>query len=291
MLKDLAAEFSIVKQTFAEASDKLGFDLWKLVQAGPEADLNRTENTQPAMLAAGVAVWRCWREKGGAAPVYMAGHSLGEYSALVCSGALELADAVELVAQRGRFMQEAVAPGVGLMAAVLGLEDAQVEQVCESAAQGEVVAAVNYNAPGQVVIAGHKPAVERAMDLAKQAGASRCLPLPVSVPSHCALMQPAAERLAVVLANIDFKPPACTVLRNIDAQAHTDPAAIRQALVEQLYRPVRWVTTVNELAAAGVDRVIECGPGKVLTGLNKRINRQLAGAAVFDPASLATALG
>jgi [acyl-carrier-protein] S-malonyltransferase len=243
------------------------------------------------MLAAGVAVWRLWQEKGGAMPQFMAGHSLGEYSALVCSGALSLADAVGLVAQRGRFMQEAVAPGVGLMAAVLGLEDAQVEQVCEAAAQGEVVAAVNYNAPGQVVIAGHKAAVERAMDLAKQAGASRCLPLAVSVPSHCALMRPAAERLAAELAKLEIKTPSCTVLRNIDAQAHTEPAAIRQALVEQLCRPVRWVKTVNALAGAGVDRVVECGPGKVLTGLNKRINRQLAGAAMFDPASLATALG
>ncbi len=290
MSSALADAFPLVRELYEEASDALGLDLWKLVTEGPEEALNRTENTQPAMLAAGVAVWRVWQEQGGARPAVMAGHSLGEYSALVAAGALGFADAVRLVAARGRFMQEAVPEGSGAMAAILGLEDDRVRELCARAAEGEVVEAVNFNAPGQVVIAGEKGAVERAMALAKEAGARRALPLPVSVPSHCALMKPAAERLAERLAEVEIRMPEIPVLHNVDVAEADSVEALRDRLVRQLYSPVRWVETVRSMADRGVATVVESGPGKVLTGLGRRIDKNLEFLPVFDPASLEKAL-
>lgn len=290
MLAGLAEAFPAVKQTFQQASDALGYDLWQLVQQGPEAELNRTDRTQPAMLAAGVAVWRVWNGNGGAMPGILAGHSLGEYTALVCAGALDFSDAIRLVADRGRFMQEAVPQGQGAMAAVLGLEDAQVIAVCEQAEQGDVVTAVNFNAPGQVVIAGTAAAVERAVALAREAGAKRAITLPVSVPSHCALMKPAAENMRQALAGIVLNKPVLPVLHNADVASHAEPDRIRDALVRQLYSPVRWVETVRAMETRGVSNVIECGPGKVLAGLNKRIGRELVTLSVYDPDSLEEAL-
>ncbi|HEX5515267.1 MAG TPA: ACP S-malonyltransferase [Gammaproteobacteria bacterium] len=290
MLQELAAAFPIVAETFAEASDALGYDLWALVQNGPAEDLNRTDRTQPAMLAAGVAVWRVWQAQGGPAPAVMAGHSLGEYTALVCAEALAFAPAVALVAERGRFMQEAVPAGEGAMAAVLGLDDDAVREACARAAAGDVVEAVNLNAPGQVVIAGSKAAVDRAIEELKAAGAKRAVPLPVSVPSHCALMRPAAERLADYLAQVEIQAPKIPVLHNVDVQVSADAAAVRERLVRQLYSPVRWVETVQAMVAQGVGRIIECGPGKVLAGLNKRIAKEADALTVYDPASLEAAL-
>lgn len=291
MLLDLADNYSIVGETFKQASDRLGYDLWQIVQEGPAEKLNSTDVTQPAMLAAGVATWRVWQDKGGNAPAMMAGHSLGEYTALVCAGSLDFADAIGLVAERGRLMQEAVPAGEGAMAAILGLEDDAVRQACEDAAEGEVLSPVNFNSPGQVVAAGNKGAIERLVGLAKERGAKRALVLPVSVPSHCSLMQPAADKLAEVLSGIDVQAPQIPVINNVDVASPGDPAAIRDALVRQLYNPVRWVETIQKMATDGVDRLIECGPGKVLVGLNKRIDKTMAAEAVFDPASLNAALG
>ena len=290
MLDALANEFTDVEKTFRAASEMLGYDLWDIVQNGPAEKLNSTDITQPAMLAAGVAVWRVWQARGGAQPAVLAGHSLGEYTALVCGGSLAFEDAIKLVAERGRLMQQAVPAGTGAMAAVLGLDDDTVRAVCTEAAAGEVVEAVNFNSPGQVVVAGHKTAVERTVDLAKAKGAKRALLLPVSVPSHCALMQPAAEQLATVLEGVAIQSPQIPVINNVDVAMPTDPVAIRSALVRQLHSPVRWVETVQKMAADGVDRLIECGPGKVLVGLNKRIERNMAAQAVFDADSLAAAL-
>ncbi len=290
MLKALGEAFPLVQQTFEEASGVLGYDLWALAQQGPEAELNRTEKTQPAMLAAGVAVWRVWRGEGGAAPAVMAGHSLGEYTALVCAGALEFAEAVGLVADRGRYMQEAVPPGAGAMAAILGLSDEQVVAACERAALGEVVSAANFNSPGQVVVAGSSAAVERAVEQARQAGAKRAVVLPVSVPSHCALMRPAADRLAQRLAGVDIRPPATPVLHNVDAAPRADAGGIRQALADQLHRPVRWVDCVRAIGAAGVSGAVEAGPGKVLSGLGRRILADLPTVPVLDPETLQAAL-
>ena len=286
----LAEAFPQVRELYEEASDALGLDLWKLVTEGPEEALNRTENTQPAMLTAGVAAWRAWREQGGNLPTVMAGHSLGEYSALVAAQALDFSDAVKLVAARGRFMQEAVPAGTGAMAAILGLEDDQVRELCTRAAEGGVVEAVNFNSPGQVVIAGEKEAVERAMGLAKEAGAKRALPLPVSVPSHCALMEPAAQRLAEELARIEIRMPSVPVLHNVDVAEADSVEALREKLVQQLHSPVRWVETVQAMAGRGVEKIIEAGPGKVLTGLGRRIDKNLQFLPVFDPASLEKAL-
>ena len=290
MLADLYAEFDIVKQTFTEASDALGYDLWALVANGPEADLNETQRTQPALLTASVAVWRLWQQQGGVQPAYFAGHSLGEYSALVCAGVLSLSDAVKLVEKRGNYMQQAVPAGVGAMSAIIGLDDAAIAAACEQAAQGEVVSPVNYNSPGQVVIAGHKAAVERAGELCKAAGAKRALPLPVSVPSHCALMQPAAEKLATDLAALNFNHAVIPVVNNVDVVTTNDAAAIKDALVRQLYSPVRWTETIEWLAAQGVTDVLELGAGKVLSGLIKRINKELTTGSVGDVASLQAAL-
>ena len=290
MLGELATSWPLVRETFAEASDTLGMDLWQVSGQGPKELLDRTDITQPAMLAAGVAVWRVWSQAGGLAPAWMAGHSLGEFTALVCAGALGFGDAVALVAQRGRLMQEAVPAGAGAMAAVLGLADDQVVAVCAQAAQGGILEPVNFNSPGQVVIAGEVAAVERGIAAAKAAGAKRAILLPVSVPSHCALMRPAAERLAATLAAITLKAPRIPVLHNVTVDAVVDPAAIRDRLVRQLYSPVRWVETVRCLADQGVGLLLEAGPGKVLTGLTKRIDDRLEALAVLDPKSLALAL-
>jgi [acyl-carrier-protein] S-malonyltransferase len=290
MLSALAEAFPTVQETFAEASQVLGYDLWQLVQRGPADALNQTAKTQPAMLASGVAVWRVWQAEGGRTPKVMAGHSLGEYTALVCAGAMGFADAVTLVADRGRFMQEAVPAGSGGMAAILGLDDDQVRAVCEQAAQGDVVEAVNFNSPGQVVIAGHKAAVDRACELAKGAGAKRALPLPVSVPSHCALMRPAAERLSERLDDTAISIPNIPVLHNVNVETASDANTIRQLLTAQLHNPVRWVETVQKMATDGIVTLYEAGPGKVLAGLTKRIDKSLKGVGIFDPDSLKGAL-
>jgi len=290
MLAALAATYPEVEETFAVASQALDYDLWQLTQQGPETELNRTDKTQPAMLAAGVAVWRVWQQRHGSQPAYMAGHSLGEYTALVCAGAMDLQAATRLVAERGRYMQEAVPAGQGAMAAILGLADEQVAAACDQAAQTEVVAAVNFNSPGQVVIAGHSSAVSRAVEIAKQAGAKRAVVLPVSVPSHCSLMGPAAGRLAAYLHNVEIKPPQIPVFSNADVALCETPEAIRETLVRQLVSPVRWVEIIQTMARNGVRGVVECGPGKVLAGLNKRIDREMAALPVHDPVSLDDAL-
>ncbi len=290
MLKELAEAESIVVDTFKVASDALGYDLWEITQQGPQEKLNSTDITQPALLAAGVACWKVWQDKAGAMPVVLAGHSLGEYSALVCTGVLEFTDAIKLVEARGQFMQQAVPEGQGGMAAILGLEDTQVVEACSKAAEGDVLQAVNYNSPGQVVVAGSKAAIERIVTVAKEMGAKRALPLPVSVPSHCDLMKPAAKQLAEKLKSITFSPATIPVINNVDVAAETDADKIRDALVRQLFNPVRWVGTIQKMAADGVDQLIECGPGRVLVGLNKRIDKSMSAAAVFDPASFDKAL-
>lgn len=286
MLSELATQHPLVSETFAEASDVLGFDLWEMVQEGPEADLNQTHNTQPAMLAAGIAAWRVWKQQNGIDPVVMAGHSLGEYTALTAAGALAFKDAVKLVAERGRFMQQAVPAGTGAMAAILGLSDDVIRKVCVDVADGEVVEAVNFNSPGQVVIAGQIDAVGRAIEAAKRAGAKRALPLPVSVPSHCALMKSAAEKLGEVLAEIEIAMPMVPVIHNVNVAVADDADGIRQLLVQQLYSPVRWTESVKKMKADGVTLLVEAGPGKVLTGLARRIDRELDAMPLFDNVSL-----
>ncbi len=292
MLAGLAAAEPVVRETFAEASAVLGYDLWRLCQEGPEAELGSTERTQPAMLTAGVATWRAWIDRGGPRPVAMAGHSLGEYTALVCSGALDFAVAVDLVRFRGQVMQEAVPLGQGAMAAILGLEDDEVAAACADAEQGEVAEAVNFNAPGQVVVAGNATAVARAIELARARGAKRAVLLPVSVPSHSRLMLGAAERLAGRLATVDIRMPDVPAVYTVDVRTHASPDSIRQALKEQLYKPVRWADTVRAMLATGVDTIVECGPGKVLTALNRRVERRpdLTMLSVEDPDGLAAAL-
>lgn len=292
MLATLAAAEPVVEETFAEASAVLGYDLWRLCQQGPEAELGSTEKTQPAMLAAGVAVWRAWRRHEGPRPVAMAGHSLGEYTALVCSGAIDFPAAVDLVRFRGQVMQQAVPLGQGAMAAILGLEDDALAAACREAEQGEVVEPVNFNAPGQVVIAGHASAVARAIEAAKARGAKRAVLLPVSVPSHSRLMLGAAGQLAERLASVDVRMPDVTAVYTVDVRTHASPDGIRQALKEQLFKPVRWSDTVRAMLATGVTTLVECGPGKVLTSLNRRIERrpELAMLAVEDPQGLTAAL-
>ena len=289
MMKDLMGRAEVA-DTFREASAVLGYDLRKLVEEGPAEQLNQTLYTQPAMLAAGVATFRAWRALGGAEPAFLAGHSLGEYTALVAAQALELADALALVRFRAQVMQEAVPEGVGAMAAILGLEDEAVREVCALAAQGEVLEAVNFNSPGQVVIAGHRAAVERGMALARERGAKRALALPVSVPSHSTLMRGAADRLAERLAQISLQTPRISVWHNTDVAAYDEPQRIRDALARQLYSPVRWVETIRALKARGAARFLECGPGKVLAGLNKRIDGSLATFALTDEAAIHAAL-
>jgi [acyl-carrier-protein] S-malonyltransferase len=280
------ADIAIVKQTYVEASDVLKLDLWNLAQEGPAELQNQTINTQPLMLTAGVAVYRAWKNLGGADPAFVAGHSLGEYSALVAAGALSLQDALRLVVARAEAMQHAVPEGQGAMAALLGLDDEVVRAVCAEAAQGQVLEAVNLNSPGQVVIAGNKAAVERGIEVAKAKGAKIAKILPVSVPSHCALMKPAAEKLAVLLKQTAINSPAFPVLHNVDVKSHAEADAIRDALVKQLYSPVRWSDTIRAIAQHKVTQVAECGPGKVLAGLNKRIDNTLQSFAFTDAAAL-----
>lgn len=290
MLADLSAEFDVVGDTFGEASEVLSYDLWGVVQNGPEERLNSTEVTQPALLAAGIATWRAWKALGGVDPDFMAGHSLGEYTALVAAGSLSFGDAIGLVARRGQLMQEATPAGSGAMAAVLGLDDDVLVQVCEQAGQGQVVSCANFNSPGQVVIAGDKAAVDRACALATDAGARRAIPLAVSVPSHCALMRPAAEALEPVLADTAVNAPSVPVLHNVSTAPAGSPEEIRAALAQQLWQPVRWSDTVVKLVAEGVERFAECGPGKVLAGLNRRISRPSDTVALTDADALRSTL-
>lgn len=280
----------VIRATFDEASAALGRDLWQLVAEGPAEALSQTVNTQPLMLTAGIAVWRLWQEKQGPQPALVAGHSLGEYAALVAAGVLELKSAVPLVELRAKAMQDAVPAGVGAMAAILSLDAEKVKAICAEQARGEVVQAVNFNSPEQTVIAGHKAAVERAAEGCKAAGAKRAVMLPVSAPFHSALMQPAAERLQAALANADFKSPAIPVLNNVDVAVVTEPAGIKAALVRQAAAPVRWVETIRAMQAAGITHVFECGPGKVLAGLTKRCADGLAGGALNDLASVESTL-
>ena len=287
MLAELAGDYPIVQETFKQASEVLGYDLWQLVQEGPAEELNKTWQTQPALLTASVAVYRVWQQKyPELKPEVMAGHSLGEYSALVCAGVLDFQDAVKLVELRGKLMQQAVPEGTGAMYAIIGLDNDAIINACKQAEQGEVVSAVNFNSPGQVVIAGAKAAVERAAALCKEAGAKRALPLAMSVPSHCALMKPAADQLSVSLESITLKAPVVAVLNNVDVKAETDAVAIRNALVRQLYSPVRWTETVEKMAQNGVEVLVEVGPGKVLNGLTKRIVDSLQAVSVNDVKSL-----
>jgi [acyl-carrier-protein] S-malonyltransferase len=282
----------VIRATFNEASEVLGYDLWRLVQEGPEDQLSATERQQPAMLAAGVATWRLWRSRGGALPSVVSGHSLGEFTALVCAGALEFRAAVDLVRFRGQSMQEAVPLGTGAVAAILGLEEAALDEACREAAQGEVVTLANFNAPGQIAIAGHTAAVQRAIEGAKARGAKRAILLPVSVPSHTSLMRGAADRLDGRLKTVEFSPPQIRFVSSVDAMPHQEPSDLRELLVRQLPSPVRWVDTVRAMAATGISQLIECGPGKVLTGMNRRIEKRegLEFVALEDPAALEAAL-
>ncbi|WP_304061966.1 ACP S-malonyltransferase [Metallibacterium scheffleri] len=291
MLSALAAQHAEIKTVFGEASAAVGHDLWALAQHGPEDQLNRTEHTQPALLAAGIAVWRVWRKLGGALPELMAGHSLGEYTALVAAEALELGEAAALVAERGRLMQEAVPQGEGAMAALLGGDDAVIAEVCMQVAEGQIVAPANFNAPGQTVIAGQTDAVERALVLLAERGVRKAVRLPVSVPSHCELMRDASARLAERMASIAWRMPVVPVIQNVEARAYGSIEYIRAALERQLYMPVRWTDSMQALAALGVTRVAECGPGKVLSGLLKRIDKSIDVRALGMPADLDAALG
>ena len=284
------ADFPAVRDTFTEASDVLKQDLWKLVAEGDDADLNATVNTQPVMLTAGIAVYRAWQSQDGAKPAIVAGHSLGEYTAVVASGALNFADALPLVRYRAQCMQQAVPEGVGAIAAILGLDDDLVRAVCVEGAQGEVLEAVNYNSPGQVVIAGNRAAVERGMELAKAKGAKRAIMLPMSVPSHCVMMKDAAEQLRARLNNVPVKTPDIPVMHNADVAAYSDPAKIKDALVRQLYLPVRWVETIQAFGKQGITHNVECAPGKVLAGLNKRIDTNQQAMALNDGEALKAAL-
>jgi [acyl-carrier-protein] S-malonyltransferase len=292
MLAALAQTDPIVRATFDEASAVLGYDLWNLIQEGPKERLDSTECTQPAMLAAGVATWRLWHNRGGHEPVVVSGHSLGEFTAFVCAGAIEFGTAIDLVRFRGQVMQEAVPLGTGAMAAILGLEDADVEQACREAAAGEVVEAVNFNSPGQVVIAGQAQAVQRAGEAAKARGAKKVMPLAVSVPSHSSLMRQAGQHLGERLASVEIRAPRIQVLSPVDVVPHHDPAEIRAHLGQQLSRPVQWWATVRAIAKGDVGQMVECGPGKVLTALNRRIEKRpgLEFVALEDPASVDAAL-
>jgi [acyl-carrier-protein] S-malonyltransferase len=292
MMSSLASVSRVVEETFAEASTVLGYDLWLRCQQGPLELLNATECTQPAMLTAGVATFRLWRERGGAMPALMAGHSLGEFTALVAAGYVDFKIAVNLVRYRGELMQAAMPPGEGAIAAILGLEDIDVEGACEEASQGEIVEAVNFNAPGQVVIAGHAAAVARAIDCANARGARRALALPISVPVHSSLMQPAAQQFRERLASTDFTPSAGIAVYGVDVKTHASPEGIRAGLVKQLHTPVYWAATLRTMISAGATQIVECGPGKVLTGLNRRVdkNRDLKMFALEDPPALEAAL-
>lgn len=276
----------IVLNTFVEASDLLRVDLWKMALDGPAEDLAQTVNTQPLMLTAGIAIWRLWRSLGGGMPGYFAGHSLGEYSALVAAGVIRFADAIPLVRYRAELMQDAAPAGQGGIAAILGLDDETLKAVCAEAAQGEIVELANYNSPGQLVISGSRAAVERAIEAAKTRGAKRAMMLAMSVPAHCSLMRPAAEQLRQRIDEINFLPPVALVIQNVDAVSFNDPVAIKDALVRQLYGAVRWIETIKAIADGGVKRVVECGPGRVLIGLNKRIDDRIQAMSIHDQASL-----
>ena len=290
MLADMAAQYPVVEQTFAEASSVLGYDLWDMLQNGAQEDINLTERTQPLLLTASVAIWRIWSEKGGAKPALMAGHSLGEWSALVCSGVVAFTDAVKLVQQRGKFMQAAVPAGEGAMAAIIGLDDDKITAACESSAQGQVVSAVNFNSPGQVVIAGHAEAVDRGIAACKEAGAKKAMPLPVSAPFHTSLMRPAADQLAEQIRATTFSAPEVLIVHNVNAKTESDPEKIKELMIEQIYNPVLWVDCVKALAEQGIEITVECGPGKTLSGMSKRIDRSLKGIATETPEALDKAL-
>jgi [acyl-carrier-protein] S-malonyltransferase len=292
MLAAAHERFPAVRETFEEASQTLGYDMWELIQNGEQEALNLTETTQPVLLSSSVALWRAWQGESGATPGVMAGHSLGEFSALVCAGAMGFADAVRLVRQRGAFMQTAVPVGEGAMAAIIGLDDEVINEICDEVAHttGEVVAAVNFNSPGQVVIAGHTGAVDAAINALKGAGAKRAMPLPVSAPFHTALMKPAGEQLAQAMAGISILTPTIPVVHNVHAASETDPERIRHLLVEQIYSPVQWTRCVQAMVARDVNVVVECGPGKVLSGLNRRIDKSLTSHALESPEGLQLAL-
>lgn len=287
MLAELATQYPVVEETFQQASDVLGYDLWQLAQQGPAEELNKTWKTQPALLAASVAIYRVWQQKyPDHQATVMAGHSLGEYSALVCSGVMDFQEAIELVQLRGKLMQQAVPEGTGAMYAILGLENDKILEICQQAAQDEVVSAVNFNSPGQVVIAGHKNAVERAAHACKEAGAKRAMPLAVSVPSHCVLMKPAADQLAVALENMTLKTPKVALINNVDVKVETNTNDIRSALIRQLYNPVRWTEIVQRMAQMDVEVLVEVGPNKVLTGLTKRITDQVSSIPCYNLSTL-----
>jgi [acyl-carrier-protein] S-malonyltransferase len=292
MLASAHERFPAVRDTFAEASQVLGYDMWDLICNGEQDALNLTETTQPVLLASSVALWRAWLEQGGRVPSIMAGHSLGEFSALVCAGAIDFADAVNLVKQRGAFMQTAVPVGVGAMAAIIGLDDAAINSVCAEAAasSGQVVAAVNFNSPGQVVIAGHSGAVDIAIGLLKEAGAKRAMPLPVSAPFHTELMKPAGERLADVVAGLTIKAPEIPVVHNVHAATENDPGRIKSLLVEQIYSPVQWTGCIETIVQSGATHIVECGPGKVLSGLSRRIDKSLQSFSLEEADDLLAAL-
>jgi [acyl-carrier-protein] S-malonyltransferase len=290
MMSVLADEFSQVKATFEQASSVLGYDLWAMVANGPAEELNKTEVTQPAMLVSGIATWRIWQALGGVQPDYLAGHSLGEYSALVAAGVMQFSDAVSIVAERGRLMQQATPAGTGAMAAVLGLDDQVLNEICKQVVGDETVTCANFNAPGQVVISGNKDAVETVSELARQAGARRVLALPVSVPSHCILMKPAAAKLRELLLDVRFSDSSLPVVQNADVSSYADAEQVREALARQLWQPVRWTETIQSLLDSGVNRFIECGPGKVLAGLNRRIAKQSAVFVLNGPEAIAGAM-
>lgn len=291
MLAPLADEYSSIQQLFSRASDVLGYDLWALAQSGPQEQLNLTEQTQPLLLTSSVAIWQVWQSLGGRVPALMAGHSLGEYSALVCSGVIDFDAAVSLVRDRGKFMQQAVPQGVGAMSAVLGLDDEVIVSICQDVSvDGNVVEAVNFNSPGQVVVAGSADAVSKAADLLKEAGAKRVAPLPVSAPFHTSLMKPAAEQLAVAIAKVEFHAPTIPIVHNVHASIESDPGKIRQLMVEQTASPVRWTQSIEFMVARGVERVVECGPGKVLSGLCRRIHKPLSASAIETPDALQATL-
>lgn len=290
MLSELAEQYSLIKETFDQASDVLGYNMWELIQKGEQEAINLTERTQPILLASSVAIWRLWNEKNGAIPSQMAGHSLGEWSALVCSGVVDFADGLNIVRARGQYMQQAVPVGEGAMAAIIGLDDKAILEACGNAQSLGVVDAVNFNAPGQVVIAGSNAAVEAAMESCKAAGAKRALPLPVSAPFHTSLMKPAADNLADLVNTVNFSAPQVPVVHNVHAQTETDPETIKALMLEQIYSPVKWVDCVNQLKNNGATTLIECGPGKVLSGLTKRIDREITSLATDSVADFTAAL-
>lgn len=290
MLSELAEQYSLIKETFDQASDVLGYNMWELIQKGEQEAINLTERTQPILLASSVAIWRLWNEKNGAIPSQMAGHSLGEWSALVCSGVVDFADGLNIVRARGQYMQQAVPVGEGAMAAIIGLDDKAILEACANAQSLGVVDAVNFNAPGQVVIAGSNAAVEAAMESCKAAGAKRALPLPVSAPFHTSLMKPAADNLADLVNTVNFSVPQVPVVHNVHAQTETDPETIKALMLEQIYSPVKWVDCVNQLKNNGATTLIECGPGKVLSGLTKRIDREITSLATDSVADFTAAL-